>query len=115
MKVVANGEWQLVRLLLAVCCLGLSVSAQAQTDDETFRAIVAELGDANFREKEAIAERLLDTDHPGVRNVVTALMDGRVFIRDRDAQAFVIESTADDLSEFTLLDPASAAKVGSAS
>ena len=113
MKVVTGGERQLVWLLLAVCCLGFSVSARAQTDDETFRAIVAELGDANFREKEAIAERLLDTGHPGVRNVVTALMDGRVFIRDRDAQAFVVESTADDLSEFTLLDPASATVVGS--
>ena len=112
-KVVTYGEWQLVGLLLAVCCLGFSVSARAQTGDETFRAIVAELGDANFREKEAIAARLIETAHPGVRNVVTALMDGRVFIRDQDGQAFVVESTAEDLSEFTLLDPASAAEVGS--
>ena len=114
MKVLTYyGEWQLVGLLLAVCCFGFSVSARAQTGDEPFRAIVAELGDANFREKEAIAARLIDTAHPGVRNVVTALMDGRVFIRDRDGQAFVVESTAEDLSEFTLLDPASAAEVGS--
>ena len=101
--------WQ----LLAVCCLGFSVSAGAQTDDETFRSIVAELGDANFREKEAIAERLLNADHPGVRDVLTALMDGRIFIRDRDAQAFIVESTAGALSEFTLLDPASQMEVGS--
>ncbi len=112
MKVATYGEWRPVWLLLAVCCLGFSVSARAQTDDETFRAIVAELGDANFREKEAIGQRLFDTGHPGVRNVLTALMDGRVFIRDRDEQAFIVESTAEDLSEFTLLDPASQADVG---
>ena len=111
MKVATYGEWRPVWLLLAVCCLGFSVSARAQTDDETFRAIVAELGDANFREKEAIGQRLFDTGHPGVRNVLTALMDGRVFIRDRDEQAFIVESTAEDLSEFTLLDPASQADV----
>ena len=113
MKEARYGEWQPVWLLLAVCWLGFSVSVRAQTDDGRFRAIVAELGDANFREKEAITERLLDTGHPGVREVLTALTDGRVFIRDRDAQAFIVESTDGDLSEFTLLDPASQAEVGS--
>ena len=113
MKVTTFGGRRPIWLLLAVFCLGPGESAWAQMDDDTFRGIVAELGDANFREKEAIAARLIDTAHPGVRNVVTALMDGRVFIRDRDGQAFVVESTAEDLSEFTLLDPASAAEVGS--
>ena len=115
MHVATYGEWRPVCLLLAVCCLGFAVSAQAQTEDEAFRAIVAELSDANFREKEAIAGRLLNAGHPGVRGVLTALMDGRVFIRERDAQAFVVESTAEELEEFTLLDPASQEPVGSAS
>ncbi|SVD79450.1 uncharacterized protein METZ01_LOCUS432304, partial [marine metagenome] len=42
-KVATYGEWQLVGLLLAVCCFGFSVSARGQTGDETFRGIVAEL------------------------------------------------------------------------
>ena len=115
MHVATYGEWRPLWLLLVVCCLGFAVSAKAQTEDEAFRAIVAELADANFREKEAIAGRLLNAGHPGVRDVLTALMDGRVFIRERDAQAFVVESTAEDLEEFTLLDPASQESVGSAS
>ena len=112
MAATKYGEWRPIWLLLAVFCLGFTGPARAQIDDEAFRASVAELGDANFREKEAIAERLLNSGHSGVRDVLTALMDGRVFIRDRDAGAFIVESTADDLSEFTLIDPATQGVVG---
>ena len=112
MEATKYGEWRPIWLLLAVFCLGFTGPARAQIDDEAFRASVAELGDANFREKEAIAERLLNSGHSGVRDVLTALMDGRVFIRDRDAGAFIVESTADDLSEFTLIDPATQGVVG---
>ena len=112
-KAVKFSEWWPIWLLLAVFFLGFSTSARAQTDDR-FRVLVAEFSDANFREKKVITERLLDTGHPGVRGVLTALLDSRLFVRDRDQQPFIVESTDDGLSEFTLLDPASLAGAGSA-
>ncbi len=113
-KAAKFSEWRPIWLLLAVFfCLGFSTSIQAQTDDE-FRVLVTEFSDSNFREKKVIAERLLDTGHPGVRAVLTALLDSRLFVRDRDQQPFIVESTDDGLSEFTLLDPASLAGAGSA-
>ena len=101
-------------LLLAVCFVGLQVSVHSQTDDDGFRAVVSEFGDANFREKEAIAERLLDTGHASARAVLTALLDGRFFFRDQDQQPFVVESTDEDLSAFALVDVASLESAGSA-
>ena len=91
MRISISGEWRPVWLLLAVCFLGLPVSAQAQTDNDGFRAVVAELGDANFREKESIAERLLATGHASARAVLTALLEDRVFFRQQDQQPFIVE------------------------
>ena len=115
MTIATPGERWSIWLLLAVFFLGLSVSAEAQIDDEEFRAVVTELVDANFREKTALAELLLESGHPGAPDVLTALMEGRLFIRDQDTQVFVIESTSDDLLEFILLDPVSRETVGSSS
>ena len=115
MTIATRGERWPIWLLLAVFFLGLSVSAEAQIDDDDFRAVVAELVDANFREKTSLAELLLESGHPGAPNVLTALMEGRLFIRDQDTQVFVIESTSDDLLEFVLLDPVSRETVGSSS
>ena len=112
MKVTTYGGRWPIWLLLAVFCLGPSESSWAQMDDDTFRGIVAELGDANFREKEAIAERLLESGHPGVRDVLTALMNGRVFMGGQNAVAFIVESTEEELTEFTLLDPANQRVLG---
>ena len=111
MKVARCGEWRPVWLLLAVCCLGFSVSARAQTNDETFRGIVAELGDANFREKEAIAERLVNTEHSSVRAVLTALFEDRLVQRTRDTQVFIVKSNDDSLATYELIDPVSLADV----
>ena len=83
-------------------------------DDEAFRSLVDGFRDANFREKQALAERLLNSGHAGVRDLLQALLDGRLFVRDSDEQLFVVESTDESLSEFALLDPASSSAAGSA-
>ena len=114
MRISISGEWRPVWLLLAVCFLGLPVSAQAQTDNDGFRAVVAELGDANFREKESIVERLLDTGHASARAVLTALLEDRVFFRQQDQQPFIVESTDENLSAYALVDPVTLKDAGSA-
>ena len=113
-RVAISGEWRPLWLLLAVCFLGLPVSAQAQIDDDGFLAVVAEFADANFREKESIAEQLLDTGHASVRSVLTALLEGRFFFRQEDQQPFIVESTDEELSTYALIDPVSLEEAGSA-
>ena len=112
---MTSGVWRPLWLLLAVVCfLGLPGSVQAQTDDDGFRAVVAEFGEANFREKESIAERLIDTGHASARTVLTALLEDRFFFRQEDQQAFIVASTDESLSVYALVDPVSLEDAGSA-
>ena len=97
--------------MLAWCLLAGPVPAAAQTGDDAFRALVAEFADANFREKEVLAGRLLATGHPSVRDVLTALLEDRLFQRERDGRVFVVEANDDRLAAFQLIDPASLADV----
>ncbi len=106
-----GGRW-LGWLLLAGCVAAYPASAPAQSDDDGFRALAAELAGANFREKEALAERLLATERDSVREVLTALLEDRLFEREDDGQVFVVESNDEDLAAFQLLDPATLAGVG---
>ena len=98
-------------LLLAGCLVGFPVSAPAQTGDDGFRALVAELAGANLREKEAIAGSLVATGHGSVRAVLTALLEDRLFERQDNGQVFVAASNDDRLTAFQLLDPATLAEV----
>ena len=103
----APGGWRLGWLLLAGCLLACPLSIAAQTGDESFRALVAELADANFREKEAVGEEVIATGHAGARGVLTALLEDRLFRRERDGGVFIVESNDERLAAFQLIDPAS--------
>ena len=111
-----GGWWRIVIFLLfGIGGSGSLISGQTQTrDDASFRTLVNELHGANLRDKEAIAEQVLGTGHPSVAAVLTALLDGLVFVRDQDTQVFLVESVAENLVEYRLLDPASLAVAGSA-
>ena len=98
-------------LLLAACLLFCPLPAAAETDDQGFRTLVAGFAGANFREKEALVERLAATGHPGVRAVLTALLEDRLFERERDGRVFVVEENDERLAAFQLLDSASLADV----
>ena len=108
----APGGRRLGWLLLAGCLLVCPSSAAAQTADESFRALLGELADANFREKEALAERVIATGHPGARDVLAALLEDRLFRRERDGGVFIVESNDERLAAFRLIDPASLDGVG---
>ena len=101
-----GGRW-ILGLSLAWCLLAGPAPAAAENGDDAFPALVAEFADANFREKEALAGQLLATGHPHVRDVLTALLEDRLFERERDGRIFVVESNDDNLLAFQLLDPAS--------
>jgi len=89
--------------------------AEVLSPDDAFRAAVAELGEANFREKEAIAETLLASGHPSAADVLTALLEDRLFVRKADGYIVVAVATGDDLEAYDLLDPTTLAPDGSAS
>ena len=107
------GGRRLAWLLLAG---GLAVlhpaPAPAQTGDDAFRALVGELAGANFRQKEAIADRMLATGHDAVRDVLIALLEDRLFEREDDGRVFVVESNEEGLATFQLLDPATLGDAG---
>ena len=119
---------RLAWLLLAGCLAALPASAPAQTGDDAsaqtgddalaqtgddaFRAIVGEFAGASLRQKEEIAGRLLATGHGGVRGVLTALLEDRLFEREDDGRVFVVESNEEGLAAFRLLDPATLADAG---
>ena len=107
------GGRRLAWLLLAA---GLAAHpAAAQTGDDAFRTLVGELAGANLRQKEEIAGRLLATGHGGVRGVLTALLEDRLFEREDDGRVFVVESNEEGLATFQLLDPATLADAGTIS
>ena len=109
------GGRRLARLLLAGCLAVLPAAAPAQTADEAFRTLVGEFAGATLRQKEEIAGRLLATGHGGVREVLTALLEDRLFEREDDGRVFVVESNEEGLATFQLLDPATLADAGTLS
>lgn len=86
----------------------------AQTADQAFLAAVSSLRDASFAEKEAIAERLITSGHPGTRDVLTALLEDRLYVRNTDERVVIVKSTEGDPAEYELVDPVSLAFAGSA-
>jgi urea transport system permease protein len=104
------GGRQLSWLLLAACLVALPASAQ--TADESFGAVLAELREAGFADKESIAERLIATGHNSARPVLTALLDDRLFVK-ADQQIVIARSAEETLTTYELIDPVTLESAGS--
>jgi len=104
------GGRQLSWLLLAACLVALPASAQ--TADENFGAVLAELREASFADKESIAERLIATGHNSARPVLTALLDDRLFVK-ADQQIVIARSAEETLTSYELIDPVTLEPAGS--
>jgi urea transport system permease protein len=100
-------------LPLALALILAAAPLSAQSADETFLATLGELREASFLDKEAIAERLLATGHPGAVPALTALLEDRLYARQQD-QRIVIVTTADEsLPAMDTIDPATQRPAGS--
>jgi urea transport system permease protein len=110
------GEQWLRWLLLALLITSPAAHAPlaAQTPDEVFVAAIGELPDASFLDKEAIAEKLIAAGHPRARDVLTALLEDRLFVRNADRKVFVVKSTEGDPASYELVEPVSLADAGTA-
>jgi urea transport system permease protein len=111
----AGGQW-LRWLLLALLIASPSSHAPlvAQTPDEAFSTALGELREATFLDKEAIAERMIAGGHPRARDVLTAFLEDRLYVRNADQTIFIVKTTEGDTGSFELIEPLSAADAGTA-
>ena len=108
----ARGGWRLFGLLLAAGVL--TQSAFAQTPDERFTAMLGELREASYADKETIVERIGQSGHTSTQAVLTALLEDRLYSRARDQRIFLVKTTGDAITTVELIDPVSLADAGSA-
>jgi urea transport system permease protein len=107
---IVSGSSRTLGLLLAGCLLAGGVSAQ--TNDEVLQTSLAELREAGFADKEAIAERLIASGHSSTRAILTALLEDRLYLRTQDQAIFIVK-TADGATTFELVDPVTLKDAGS--
>ena len=105
-------RWLLLALLLITPIAHAPLAAQ--TPDDRLAAAVAELREASFLDKEAIAERMIAVGHPRARDVLTALLEDRLFVRNADRKVFIVKTTEGDRASYDLVEPLSSAEAGSA-
>ncbi len=109
---------QVSGLLLAAILCGPAALAQPPAPEVgnvgDVGAVLRELGEAGFLEKERIVERLSVRGDPAVRSVLAALLEDRLFIRQSDRHVFIVKSADDSLTSLDLIDPVSLGSAGSA-
>jgi urea transport system permease protein len=106
------------RLRRAVLALTTAVhtlcaaAAFAQSADDAFRAVLGELRDASFVDKEGIAERLIATGHRSAPTVLTALLEGRLYYRTQDRQVLITTTMDESATTLDLTDPVTLTPIG---
>ncbi len=108
-------RWVFVLMLLAGRSFSPAPAYAQSPSDASFLATLGELRDASFADKEAIVDRLGQSDHPSVRAVLTAFLEDRLFYRNSDNRIFLVKSVDGDPPTLDLIDPISLKPAGSAS
>src|SRR5712692_1990738 len=103
------GGRRLFILLLALW--GVPGYAQSPTD-ASFLATLGELREAAYSDKASIVERLSQGGHPGVRAVLTAFLEDRLYFRNNDQKVLIVKSAGKD--PLDLIDSLSLKDAGSA-
>ena len=97
----AAGQW----LLLLLAAVLFSSPAFAQTQDTGFLAILGELRDAGFADKEQVLGRLIESGHASAPRVLNALLDDRLYARTSDQKIFIVSSADEKVDPVGLVDP----------
>src|SRR5260370_27080448 len=108
MTQLPSGGQRLVILLLTLWGVA-PVNAQSP-NDLRFLSTLGELREATYSDKASIAERLSHSGHPGVRAVLTALLEDRLYFRNNDQKIFIVKSAEGD--PLNLIDPLSLKEAG---
>ena len=111
-KLLQSAGQSLLILLLGLWSIP---PAYAQSPgDAAFLAVLGDLREAAFADKEITVERLSRTGHPGVASVLTAFLEDRLYFRNDDQKIVIVKSTEGDPPELELIDPQSLKPAGSA-
>ena len=115
-RTTLHGGQQLRRLLLVVLipALVFALPASAQPREDRFLAALAELREATFLDKEAAITRLVETGHGTTRQVLVALLEDRLYVRQPDGAVFIVKATDEGLAALELVDPLSFHDAGAA-
>jgi len=106
-----GGQWLLWLLLAAVV---FAPHILAQSNDAAFLAVLGELREASFVDKERIVEQLSQSGHASARPVLAAFLEDRLYVRSQDQKIFIVKSTDESLTVLELVDPLSLKDGGSA-
>lgn len=109
MKPLVGGQWL---LLLLLALWGMVPAFGQSPKDANFLSTLGELREASYADKAAIAERLSQTGYPGVRAVLTAFLDDRLYYRNSDQKVFIVKAA--DADPLNLIDPLTLKSAGSA-
>jgi urea transport system permease protein len=105
-------RWSGRLLFLLLALVGVAALRAKSASDATFLSTLGELREADYPAKASIVERLGRGGHPSVREVLTALMEDRLYFRNSDQKFFIVKSAEGD--PFNLIDPLSLKDAGSA-
>jgi urea transport system permease protein len=101
-------------LLLLLLAFWGARPLQAQSDkDASFQAALGELRDADYADKEAIVERLIQSNHSSTRAVLNAFLEDRLFYRNDNQVVRLVKSTEGDPATLDLVDPLTLKDAGS--
>jgi urea transport system permease protein len=104
-------RWLLLALLL-IASPASHAQLAAQTADEAFATALGELREATFLDKEAIAGRMIAAGHPRARDVLTAFLEDRLYVRNADQKIFIVAAADGDRAAVELVEPLTAAEAG---
>src|SRR5579872_2258698 len=109
-----GGQWLFVMLLLAGRSAG-PLNAQSP-GDANFLALLGQLRDASFEDKDKIVDQVVQSGHPNARAVLTALLEDRLYARNADMKVFLVKTAAgQDTTTLDLIDPVTLKGAGPAS
>ena len=97
---------------IAVALLAVGSAHGQKLDDAGFLAAIGELREASYSDKASIAQRLIQSGHPRVHDVLTALLEDRFAFRNEDNRAFILKSADGDPA--ILIEPLSLKESGPA-
>jgi urea transport system permease protein len=109
-----GGQWLFLLLLLASRGSG-PLLAQSPSD-AAFLAMLGQLRDATFDDKDKVVDQLAQSGHPNARAVLTAMLEDRLYFRNDNQMVFLVKAAADEnTTTLDLIDPITLKPAGSAS
>jgi len=106
-----GGQWGCVLLAVVLCSRSVLAQQTAPADDA---AALAALRDASLADKGVIVQRLVASGRPWARSVLAALLDDRLYARQRDGHVFIVASSDESTASVELIEPMTGAASGSA-